>query len=185
MKKILFTLLVIASFSIPVLAQVDHDYNPNDVVIPEKGLVLNEEQIPPAILKVVKSDFRLWSPSTWTKFPYALREYGWVYDKAAANVKPDRYQVAMKTNDGKQLFAVYSADGTLIATREESTNISVPEHVMESLYHSMYKDWSIIGNKEIIRYFHDKNSVEQHIRLTVQKGNVVRTISFNYQGKAE
>jgi hypothetical protein len=183
MKKLVVTLLVIAAFSVPTLAQVDHDYNPNDVVIPEKGFALNEKNIPESVLKAVKSEFNLNVPSTWTKFPYALREYGWVYDKGASDVKPDRYQVSMKSKEGLDLYAVYSAEGNLIATREESTNIVVPDHVMKALQNSKYKDWTVVGNKQIIKYFHDKNSVEQHIRLTVVKDNVVRTISFNYQGK--
>ena len=106
-----------------------------------------------------------------------------MYDKAASDVKPDRYQVSMKSKEGLDLYAVYSAEGNLIATREESTNIVVPDHVMKALQNSKYKDWTVVGNKQIIKYFHDKNSVEQHIRLTVVKDNVVRTISFNYQGK--
>jgi hypothetical protein len=40
-----------------------------------------------------------------------------------------------------------------------------------------------VGNKEIIKYYHDNDftSVEQHVRVTVEKDNVKRSISFNDQ----
>ena len=183
MKKLVITLLVFAAFSFPMLAQIDHDVNPNDVEIPETTMKLDQKDIPASVLKAEKTDFNLQNPATWTKLPYALHEYGWVYDKAASDVKPDRYQVKMKSKDGMELNAVYSAEGNLIATREESINIPIPDNVIEALKNSKYKDWTVVGNKQIIKYFHDKNSVEQHIRLTVAKDNVIRTISFNYQGK--
>ena len=183
MKKLVITLLVFAAFSFPMLAQIDHDVNPNDVEIPETTMKLDQKDIPASVLKAEKTDFNLQNPATWTKFPYALHEYGWVYDKAASDVKPDRYQVTMKALDGNKLNAVYSADGNLIATREESTNIPIPAHVMQSILNSKYKDWKVVGDRQIIKYFHDKKSVEQHFRVTLSNGTEERTVSFNYQGK--
>lgn len=181
MKKLLFTCLALMAFMLPLVAQVDHDYNPNDEAIPESGFELKNEQVPLSVRAAMKVDFKMENPATWTKFPYALHEYGWVYDKAASDVKPDFYRVTMKTAKGR-LSAVYSAKGDLVSTREESTNIEIPPYVLESLSKSKYKDWTVIGNKEIIKYYHDKSSVEQHIRLTLAKDNVVRSISFNYHG---
>ena len=171
------------AFSFYAIAQVDHDYNPNDVV-PAEGSKLSVDQVPASIIKAMKTDFSLDDPITWTKFPYALKEYGFVYDKAAADVKPDRYEVRMKTSDGSDLYAVYSKEGTLIATREVFLNSTIPASVKEKLANSIYKDWAIVGTKEIIKYYYDKNSVDQHFRVTVQKENVKRTISFNYQATA-
>jgi len=181
MKKLLIACLAVMAFVMPALAQVDHDYNPNDVV-PNEDYSLTINQIPAPIVKALNSDFAMSDPLSWTKFPYTLQEYGWVYDKATANLKPDRYVVEMKTTNGNKFYALYSSDGNLIETREISTNISIPTSVRESLANSQYKGWNIIANKEIIRYYHDRNNVEQHFRLTVEKDNVVRSISFNYQG---
>jgi hypothetical protein len=180
MKKLIFSCLVVLLFVLPTIAQVDHDYNPNDVT-PAPGPNLSKDQIPASVINAASTDFDLSKPSTWTKFPYALKEYGFVYDKAAADVKPDRYEVSMKATNGDDLYAVYSADGVLIATREVNKNAAVPASVIAELSKSQYKDWKIVGNKEIIRYYHDKKSVEQHFRVTVAKENVKRTISFNYQ----
>lgn len=180
MKKLLISCMVLLAFVLPTIAQVDHDYNPNDVT-PTPGSNLSKDQVPASVVKAASTDFDLSKPSTWTKFPYALKEYGFVYDKAATDVKPDRYEVTMKATNGDDLYAVYSADGVLIATREVNENAAVPPSVMAALAKSQYKDWKIVGNKETIRYYHDKKSVEQHFRVTVAKDNQKRTISFNYQ----
>ena len=102
----------------------------------------------------------------------------------AANLKLDRYEVTMKNEKGNDLWAVYAANGELIESREMSVNVPVPTYIMEELSKSKYKDWKIVGNKEIIKYYHDHNnsSVEQHLRLTVEKDNVKRSLSFNFQG---
>lgn len=183
MKTLLLTIFALLVFVLPSIAQVDHDYNPKDV-IPEAGMALKKSEVPQSVLMSANNDFALDNPQSWTKFPYALKEYGWVYDKDASDVKPDRYEVVMKTKNGDDLSAVYSKDGNLIATKEEYLNGTIPASVMEALANSKYKDWKIVGSKEIIRYYHDKKSVEQHFRLTVEKDNVKRSISFNYQANA-
>jgi hypothetical protein len=183
MKKMFFTGVIFMALTLNIKAQVDHDYNPNDIE-PGKGSKLTNDQVPASVLEAMKVDFALDKPQTWTKFPYALKEYGWVYDKGAASVQPDRYEVTMKTTDGVDLYAVYSKDGTLVTTKESFVNVPLPASVKEKLDNSKYKDWTIIGNQELIRYYYDKNSVDQHFRITVTKGDVIRTISFNYQAKA-
>jgi len=183
MKKLFFASLLLTTFVFRIEAQVDHDVNPNDVV-PAPGEKLNNNQVPPVVLKAMLVDFSIDKPETWTKFPYALKEYGWVYDKDAASVRPEHFEVKMKTSDGDDLFAVYSSDGRLIQTREIFLNVDLPVEVKAKLADSQYKDWTIVGNREIIRYYHDKNAVEQHYRITVAKGETERTISFNYQANA-
>jgi hypothetical protein len=185
MKKLLFSVLALSGFLFPLLAQVDHDYNPNDRV-PIVNATITKEQVPPAVLKAVNTQFDKNNVLTWSRFPFALKEYGWVYDQGASDIKLNRYEVTMKTNTGDELWAVYGADGVLIETREAMKNCAIPQSVMESLAKSQYKDWAVIGDREVIRYYHDgdNTSVEQHFRLTVQKDNVKKSISFNYQNKA-
>jgi hypothetical protein len=73
-----------------------------------------------------------------------------------------------------------------VETREISKNTTVPKSIMDQFLKSQYKDWNIVGNKEVIRFYHDhsmnKSNVEQHFRLTVEKNGVKRGISFNWQG---
>ena len=183
MKKLLFLSLAFLGFLFPLLAQVDHDYNPNDRE-PVNSTLIKKDQVPPEVIKAVQTKFDLNNSATWSKFPYALKEYGWVYDVGASDVKLDRYEVSMKTTKGDELWAVYTSKGELVETRETVNNVTPPAHVLAELAKSQYKDWAIVGDKEIIRFYHDRNnnSVEQHFRLTVQKDNVKRSISFNFQG---
>ncbi|MCE5347396.1 MAG: hypothetical protein LLG13_14075 [Bacteroidales bacterium] len=183
MKKLLFSCLALVGFMLPSLAQVSHDYNPNDRE-PVVNIKIAKDKVPEAVLKAVSNQFAADNPLSWSKFPYALKEYGWVYDIGASDVKLERYEVEMKTDKGDDLWALYSAKGELIETREMSKNVPVPRSVMNEFLKSQYKDWTIVGNKEIIRFYHDHNnsSVEQHFRITVEKDGVKRSISFNWQG---
>lgn len=185
MKKLIVSLLVLFGFIFPLLAQVDHDYNLNDRV-PIVSAKLTKDQIPAVVLKAFNTQFDQSNPQTWTKFPYALKEYGWVYDVGSSDLTLDRYEVIMKSKGGNDLWAVYDAAGNLIETREASTNVPVPKAVMESFMKSQYKDWAIVGDKEIIKFYHDHDSksVEQHFRITVEKDKVRRSISFNFQQTA-
>lgn len=172
---------VVASF-----AQVSHDFNSNDRE-PVITTTITKDQVPPAVLKSLNVQFSKDNPLTWSKFPYALKEYGWVYDIGASDIALDRYEVTMKTNAGADLQAIYTVDGQLVETREISKNVPIPPDVMALFEKSQYKDWAIVGNREIIRFYHDRNanSVEQHFRITVEKDKVRRSISFNYQGKGK
>ena len=185
MKKLLITCLALMTFVLLSPAQVSHDYNANDLE-PVVTAKISKDQIPPAVVKAVNVQFDKDNPVTWSKFPYALKEYGWVYDVGAGNLDLDRYEVTLKTNKGYDLWAVYTNKGELVETREMGTNIPVPQSVMERFLKSQYKDWKIIGNREIIRFYHDhdfnKNNVEQHFRITVENKGVKRSISFNWQG---
>jgi hypothetical protein len=185
MKKILISLGALMGLVIPSMAQVSHDYNAND-----RDPVINEtitkEKVPAAILSAFDKKFDINSPATWSKFPYALKEYGWVYDVGASDIKLDRYLVKMKTDKDHEFWAVYAANGDLIESREISTDVAIPPSVREAFANSQYKDWKIVGTREIIKFYHDhnENSVEQHFRITVQKDDIKRSISFNYQGSA-
>jgi hypothetical protein len=184
MKRVLISILALSGFLFPLLAQVDHDYNPNDRV-PVVNTTITKDQVPAVVLKAVNTQFDKNNPITWSKFPFALKEYGWVYDVGASDVNLNRYEVTMKTNTGDDLWAVYTANGELVETREVSKNTAIPPSIMTALSNSQYKDWTVVGDKEIIKFYHDHNqsSIEQHFRLTIEKNNVKRSISFNNQAK--
>jgi hypothetical protein len=186
MKKLLVSILVFSGFLFPLVAQVDHDYNVNDRV-PVVNATITKDQVPAAVIKAAQTQFDLNNPATWSKFPYALKEYGWVYDVGASDIKLDRYEVTLKNKQGHDLWAVYTANGELVESREAAKDVAMPANVQKALANSQYKDWQVVGNKEIIKYYHDHNnsSVEQHFRLTVEKDNVKRSISFNFQGNTD
>jgi hypothetical protein len=183
MKKFLVSLFALSGLMFPILAQVDHDYRVDDIV-PLEYLTLKKEMVPPAIVKAVGKDFSTGLPVTWGKFPYVLEKYGWVVSKDAAGEKPDRYEVLIKAKDGSDVYAVYAPDGTIIQSRSVYKNIALPEQVRKSLEKSQYKDWTVLSDKEIIRYYMDQKNVEEHFRLTLERNNVKRSVSFNYQEPA-
>ena len=183
MKKLLFVWLALTAFSLPSFAQETGSTSaPYEVVVPDKGFTMKESQVSFSVLKARSTNFKMNGPVTWTKFPYTLKDYGWVYDESD---KVDYYKVSMKAANNKMIYAVYSAKGDLIATKEETTNAELPAYVLDAFSKSKYKDWQIIGNKEVIHFYNEKNSVKQVIRLTIAKDNEVKHINFNYEGKVD
>jgi hypothetical protein len=185
MKKVLVSLLVFSGFIFPLLAQVDHDFNDNDR-IPIVNAKITKEQVPEAVLKSAQTMFDMDNSATWSKFPFALKEYGWVYDVGASDIKLDHYEVAMKNKEGHDLWAVYSSKGELIESREAAKDVAMPANIQAALAKSQYKDWKVVGDRELIRYYHDHDArnVEQHFRVTVEKDGVKKTVSFNFQANS-
>ena len=103
-------------------------------VEPAVTVKISKDQVPAAVVNAVNVQFDKNNPLTWSKFPYALKEYGWVYDVGAENLKLDRYEVTMKTDKGNDLWAVYTNKGELVETREMSTNIAIPPAVMDRIF---------------------------------------------------
>jgi len=185
MKRLLFGIIAAAAFTIGADAQVSHDYFNGDRE-PVITAMLTKDQVPAPVVEAVRTQFDKNNPLTWSKFPYALKEYGWVYDIGAEDVVLDRYEVTMKTDKGTELWAVYTNKGELVETRELLKDTSIPKDVMEKFLNSQYKDWKITGNREIIKFYHDhspdKSKIEQHFRINVEKDGVKRAISFNWKG---
>jgi hypothetical protein len=184
MKKLIISIIASTGFFFPLLAQVDHDQAENEIV-PVESLTLKKEQIPPAIVKAVNTDFANEEAFRWGKFPYVLEKHGWIVAKTESNVKPDFYEVNIKAHDGSDIFAVYSPDGTIIQSRTIRKNAALPPSVLKALENSQYKGWDVVGDREIIKYYNSKNNVEEHFRITVEKNNVKKTISFNYNEPAK
>jgi hypothetical protein len=183
MKKLIVSLLAFTGFLFPLLSQVDHDQREGDI-IPVETLTLKKDQVPAPIVKAVNDNFAAAQEFKWGKFPYVLEKYGWVVAKDAANQKPDRYEVNIKTKDGSDVYAVYSPDGTIIQSRTIRKNAALPSSVTQSLAKSQYKDWTVVGDKELLKYWNSRTDVEEHFRITVEKNNLKKTISFNYKEAA-
>jgi hypothetical protein len=183
MKKLFATFSSLLISVLPALAQVDHDFSDWDRA-PVVTVNISKDQVPAAVVASVNKHFSNAKPVTWSKFPYALKTYGWVYDVRAEKQNLDHYAIRMKTDNGNDLWAVFTNKGELIESREMSETIPIPASVLAAYKKSKYNDWKIVGNKEIIRFYNDENNsdVEQHFRITVQKDKVKRSISFNWNG---
>jgi hypothetical protein len=184
MKKVTITLLAFVVFVLPSLAQSFHDFDPTEKE-PIVKATITKDQVPEPVLKAAATQFDKNNPKTWSKFPYALKEYGWVYDVNSSGNNLDHFLVTMKSRQGNNFQAVYNADGALIETRETAINVPVPKEVLTELEKSPYNGWTITGNKEIINYYRDRNnaSVERHFRVTLEKGKAKKSISFNWNGQ--
>jgi len=180
MKKLIVSLIAVAGFIIPLRAQVDHDQNDNET-FPKESLILKKDQIPANIVNAVNTDFSNGEAFRWGKFPFMLEKYGFVIAKGKENQKPDYYEVNIKTKDGSDIYAVYSSDGTIIQSRTIRKNAALPLTVTQALAKSQYKDWTIVGDKELIKYYNSKSDVEEHFRVTLEKNNVKKSVSLNYK----
>ena len=180
MKKLIVSLLVFTGFLFPLLAQVDHDQTDNEGA-PVESLILKKDQIPANIVKAVNTDFSNGDAFRWGKFPFMLEKYGFVIAKGKENQKPDYYEVNIKTKDGNDIYAVYNSDGTIIQSKTIRKNAGLPLSVTQALAKSQYKDWTIVGDKELIKYYNSKNDIEEHYRITLEKNNIKKTVSLNYK----
>lgn len=147
-------MLALSGLLFSLLAQVDHNYNPNDrVLIVNETIIKN--QVPSSVLKALNTEFDKTNQLTWSKFPLALQEYDWVYNVGSSNLNLNRFKETLKTRECGDLWAVYAPNGNLIATREVSKNTAFPQAIQTKLANSQYKDWTVVGDREILRYYCD------------------------------
>ena len=190
MKKIIFAILIISAFGLQSFAQADQSSYPSEKVAMVAAKIAGDV-LPSSVTIAVNTRFDKDNPLTWSKFPYTLKEFGWVYEVGDSDQKLSFYEVNMKTSSKGFLTARYNENGDLIETRERSKNIPVPQYILKALYEGEYKDWRIVGNKEVVNFYQnrgDHSVAEQNFRLNLEKDNVKRKIAFNYEastGKLE
>jgi hypothetical protein len=189
MKKLLITFSALATCFVPMIGQSSTNaFNgDNEIVVTAE---LAKDELPSSIIQAVNVKFDKDDPLTWSKFPHSLKEYGWVYEVGESNQDLSHYVVRMRTSTGDLMWGFYDADGSLSETREISKNIAIPRYILESLYAGPYKDWRIVGNREMINFYHTKdNSIaEQNFKLIIEKDKERKKMAFNYEvssGKLE
>lgn len=183
MKTIFITLALTFAFVLSSEAKMTKDLN-NEESEPIVSAKLDKSEVPAAVVNAVDTHFDRNNPTTWTRFPASLNEYGWVYDFGGEEII-ERYEVTMKTDRGSDLWAIYSSSGELLQTREVLTNRSIPKDIMDQFLASQYNDWNIVGNREIVKFYNDNNrdrtKIAQDFRLTVEKDGVRKNLSFNWK----
>jgi hypothetical protein len=185
MKKIIINSLFLAAFGISAQAQMQDFYvaNPEPVIISTMPV----EQLPVEVRKSVDLQFDRNNPLTWSKFPFAMAQYGWVYDLGIENTL-DHFTVEMKTDKETDLWAMYTKEGELIETREESKNVVLPAAIRNEIAKSEYSDWRITETKEIVRFSHnhnyDKSKVRQKFQVKVEKDGAEKSLTFNWSATA-
>lgn len=184
MKKIYFVLILLAAFSFPILAQPGEDALTSEAV-PIVTAKIPVGGVSSAVTTAINNRFDKDNPLTWSKLPYKFKDFGWVYEVGNPEKKLTHYEVTMKTSDGF-LWGSYNADGELTKTREISENIAVPLYILNSIYTGPYKDWKIVGNKEVINFFQSKDHpyAEQNFKVNIEKDNVIKKLDFKYEANS-
>jgi hypothetical protein len=188
MKKMLLSLIALLA-CVPIITSQEYG-----VISSEKVTLFTAEiptdEIPLSVKKAVSVRFNKDDPRTWSRFPFTFREYGCVYEAGADGEMPMQYEVRMKTTKGDYMWGTYAADGDLIQTREKSRNIAIPHYILEALAKSDYRDWKIVGNKEIINVYKSSGNLlaKQNMKLNLGKDSERKKIAFSYEastGKLE
>jgi hypothetical protein len=184
MKKIYFVLILLTAFSFSILAQPGEDALMSEPV-PVVAAKIPVGSVPSAIKKDINNHFNKDNPMTWSKLPYKFKDFGWVYEVGRPEKNLTHYEVTLKTSDGF-LWGSYNEDGDLVKTREISKNIAVPTYILKEIYTGPYKDWKIVGNKEVVNFYENKDRpyAEQNFRINVEKDNIIKKLAFTYEANS-
>lgn len=177
----LFALIALAAINFSVIAQSSQYSSSGDYVAVVAASIPGDE-LPPQISHSVNLRFDKNNPLTWSKFPYKINDFGWVYEVGPQEDKLSRYEVTMRTSSGGYFYGYYNAEGDLVETMERSKDIPVPRYIMVALYETPYRDWKIVGNREVVNFYQNTSDpvAEQHFKLIVEKDNKRKRLAFNY-----
>lgn len=177
-------LIMATAFSFSILAQSSVDPLMSEAV-PVVTARIPVGSVPAAVTKDINIHFDKDNPMTWSRLPYEFKDFGWVYEVGRPERKLTHYEITMKTSDGL-LWGKYDADGDLVKTREISKNIAIPNYILAEIYKGSYKDWKIVGNKEVVNFYKSKDHpyAEQNFRINIEKDNVIKKLAFSYEANS-
>jgi hypothetical protein len=174
MKKLLFLFMFFLAGMFPVIVQAQTES------VPEESLTLKKANIPPAVLKAADELFQGNAQVAWGKFPYELKDFGWVVDKDYTD-PIDHYEILLKAKDGSDIYAVFEATGELIRSKVIRKNAPVPPAIMATIKNSEYKDWKVIG--DVMHITVNQKKVAEHYTVKLEKGNLKKTLHFSPKGE--
>lgn len=184
--KILFLIaIVLVAFMLPMKAQGDQTYDLTENV-PNGAVKISKPNELKSIDQAINAKFDKNNPATWSAFPHTLKEYGWLYDFGNSEHPTSQYEVIFKSRQGEVMDGTYNVEGDLIKSTEVSKNIPIPGYIMDALFQSQYKDWQIVGDKEVVKFYNtsDKSVANQDFMLKVEKDNKIKKLTFNYEAEA-
>jgi hypothetical protein len=115
--------------------------------------------------------------------------FAWVTDVSNINTERlqsenldfERYTLSTRTNGGSTLDAYYSADGTLLSSRENLKNFRLDRPILVSLQSTQYKDWSINKTFHVIKSSF-KGIEKERYGIVMKKGKEKRTLLLDPNG---
>ncbi len=177
MKKLSLLLLTLLVPVFPILAQ--ELMQTED--IPVETLVLKKGDIPPNIITAADKLFEGMKQVAWGKFPYQLKDYGWVVDKDY-KLPIDHYEVQFKAKDGSDIYAVFEANGELVRYKVINRDAAPPRVIMNNLEKGPYKDWKIVG--DVMRVVSNQKKVVEHYAIKVSNNGMTKNLYFTKTGDA-
>jgi hypothetical protein len=182
MKKIIIATLILAAYGLPMVAQFAQESYPEENVAMVYAKITGDV-LPASVTNAVNTRFDKDNPLTWSKFPYTLKEFGWVYEVGESGNALSSFEVYMKTTKSGYMTALYDAEGELVETRERSKNIAIPQYILAAFYEGEFKDWKIVGNKEVVNFFQGNGSpaAKQSFTINIEKDNKRKRLAYNYE----
>ncbi len=178
MKKMYFSLMFLLVFMSPMFAQtIPAD---TEEQIPVEDLTLKKGNIPVDVLKAADEMFKGSTQVKWGSFPYELKNYGWVVDRDYTG-PVNRYEIFLKSTNGSDIYAVFTAKGELLRYRTIDKNAPVPPAIQKAIANTEYKSWKIVGDTEIIK--DTQNKVAEHYAVKLANGSRTKRLYFTPDGK--
>jgi hypothetical protein len=115
----------------------------------------------------------------WEVYPEVVAEVSNDSLEVFEVVSPEIYYVTFK-KDNEIHKAKLNKEGKLIESKKSLTEEKIPKAVTESLANSVYKDWTVISEKEEIKNVAEKEAL---YRIVVQKDNKKHILYFEKSGK--
>jgi hypothetical protein len=175
-KSMLFgSFLLLALFPYYVFAQ--------EINLPTVEIAVSQDLVPAKVKNAVINDFGSGhSPFAWVNNSSVFDTYEWAQISDPRFIDVYAYSLSTKTSTGSSLTAYYTADGQLINSVENIRNFKPSLNIMLSLQQTMYKDWGLKKDHQIIKHF-SNGSVKSRYALVMVKGNEKKTVLLDENGR--
>ena len=102
-------------------------------------------------------------------------------DDLGADAEITYYTLSFKRDDFKY-YGLYKADGTLLRSKSEETDVALPEAVVKSIKSiaSQYRGYKVTSKTHFKRYDHTKNT--EHYEIIAKKGKETKKLLFAPDG---
>lgn len=177
MKTIPFTLALLAlAFGIATAQGIETE----SVTIKK----VKREEVPAAVITAFEQDFPDGKAIEYSLMPLKVYKSKWEVTPDPDNddfngQKPDFYDVYTKGSNFVT-HAIYNADGKLLKFSEKVTDAALPTNITQSISTGPYKDWVIVGDKEVIKAASKK---PDYYRIKIEKGHSHKYLYFGMDGQ--
>jgi hypothetical protein len=180
MKKLILSFLLLFAIVLYTEAQTKNDKASQSPKTAKKKI--KREDVPKEVVDVFTITYPNQEVVEWYSYPYywdfetgdlALDSLNYVIEYEY----PEYYEVEIM-EENKKKRSVFSRSGKLIQTRTAVAKEELPAVVLDAFNTSIYKNWSIISEREFVRFWEPNLDL---YAITVKKGKQ-RSVLY-YDGK--